>query len=59
VQLKAGEFTVGGEIETEGDDAGKIMNITNFRSAIELERIGLEQLKEQLTLREMKCGGTL
>ncbi|DAZ92393.1 TPA: hypothetical protein N0F65_003776 [Lagenidium giganteum] len=35
------------------------IDLSSFKSAKELEKLGLEELKAQLLLRHLKCGGTL
>jgi len=43
----------------DSDDDDAMVTLDMFSSAAELESLGLEELKEQLQLRGLKCGGAL
>ncbi|TMW68408.1 hypothetical protein Poli38472_005876 [Pythium oligandrum] len=43
----------------KGEELVELIDLDKYKSAAELEKLGLEGLKQQLNHRKLKCGGTL
>eukprot|EP00656_Telonema_subtile_P018194 TRINITY_DN19805_c0_g1_i3.p1 TRINITY_DN19805_c0_g1~~TRINITY_DN19805_c0_g1_i3.p1 ORF type:complete len:182 (-),score=54.85 TRINITY_DN19805_c0_g1_i3:59-604(-) len=59
VELQNGGFAGFRTASAQPEGADAKMSLDEYSSSEELEKVGLDELKEQLKLRGMKCGGTL